>query len=74
MLAVKGIYDGKVVLPMEPVPVPPNASVVVVFTEEQQPTCPPRSVVDSFGCLKDSKAFAGDAVQIQREMRDEWDD
>ena len=24
------------------------------------------------GCLKDSPAFAGDALEIQRKMRDEW--
>ncbi|GHV07733.1 hypothetical protein AGMMS50229_15020 [Campylobacterota bacterium] len=27
-----------------------------------------------WGCLKDSKAFEGDPVAIQREMRDEWPD
>jgi hypothetical protein len=27
-----------------------------------------------WGCLKDSKAFDGDPVAIQREMRDEWPD
>jgi len=24
------------------------------------------------GCLKDDPAFAGDALEIQRKMRDEW--
>ena len=27
----------------------------------------------SFGSLKDSKAFAGDPVEIQRKLRDEWE-
>ena len=27
-----------------------------------------------FGRLKNSKAFAGDPVEIQRQMRDEWSD
>jgi hypothetical protein len=26
-----------------------------------------------FGCLKNSKAFSGDPVEIQRAMRAEWD-
>ena len=27
----------------------------------------------SFGALKDAKAFAGDPVEIQRKLRDEWE-
>jgi hypothetical protein len=26
-----------------------------------------------YGCLKDSESFAGDSVEIVRQMRDEWD-
>ncbi|GHV84442.1 hypothetical protein AGMMS50230_00500 [Spirochaetia bacterium] len=32
-----------------------------------------RAVMEFAGCLKDSPAFAGDSVQVIREMRDEWD-
>jgi Protein of unknown function (DUF2281) len=32
-----------------------------------------RSFAEFFGVLKDSKAFEGDPVEIQREMRAEWD-
>ncbi|MBI4558938.1 MAG: DUF104 domain-containing protein [Candidatus Hydrogenedentes bacterium] len=73
MLAIRGVYDGQVVRPLEPVNAPPNANVVVVFVEEQiaEKT---RDVADLFGCLKHSNAFAGDGVEIQREMRGEWDD
>jgi hypothetical protein len=31
------------------------------------------SVMDFYGCLKDSKTFAGDPMEIQRKMRDEWE-
>lgn len=34
---------------------------------------PRRSMRDYEGCLKDSKAFAGDPVEIQRKLRAEWD-
>ena len=32
-----------------------------------------RSMRDYEGCLKDSEAFKGDPVEIQRKMRAEWD-
>jgi hypothetical protein len=32
-----------------------------------------KSVMDYYGCLKNSPAFEGDPVEIQRKMRDEWD-
>ena len=37
------------------------------------PVKPKRSMRDYEGCLKDSKAFAGDPVEIQRKLRAEWD-
>jgi hypothetical protein len=33
-----------------------------------------KQVSRHFGRLKNSKAFAGDPVEIQRQMRDEWCD
>jgi hypothetical protein len=32
-----------------------------------------KSVMDFYGCLKDSKTFAGDPMEIQRKLRSEWD-
>jgi hypothetical protein len=32
------------------------------------------SIMDFYGCLKDSETFAGDSMDIQRKMRDEWPD
>jgi hypothetical protein len=32
------------------------------------------SLGDLYGCLKNSSTFAGDPVEIQRKMRDEWPD
>ncbi|GHU97659.1 hypothetical protein FACS189483_04310 [Spirochaetia bacterium] len=31
------------------------------------------SVMDFYGCLKDSKNFVGDPMEIQRKIRSEWD-
>jgi len=39
------------------------------------PTAPktaPATFADFTGCLKDDTSFVGDAVEIQRKMRDEW--
>ncbi len=32
----------------------------------------PAALADFAGCLKDDSSFAGDALEIQRAMRDEW--
>ncbi|MDR2246447.1 MAG: hypothetical protein LBE17_07245 [Treponema sp.] len=32
-----------------------------------------RHIMKFYGCLKDSPAFEGDPVEIQRQMRAEWD-
>ncbi|MDR0720060.1 MAG: hypothetical protein LBF78_10530 [Treponema sp.] len=32
-----------------------------------------RNIMKFYGCLKDSPAFEGDPVEIQRQMRAEWD-
>jgi len=71
MRAIKGIYDGKVVHPLEPVTAPPNVDVVVVFGEEAEPV-PENDIMQFFGRLKDCPAFQGDAVEMQRRWRDEW--
>ena len=36
------------------------------------PANPPRGIHDLIGVLKDSTAFEGNPVEIQRKMRDEW--
>ena len=38
----------------------------------ETPANPPRGIFDLIGVLKDSKAFVGDPVELQRKMRDEW--
>jgi hypothetical protein len=44
------------------------------FLEAKQTAAKPaRRIEDFFGVLKDSKVFAGDPVEIQRDMRAEWD-
>jgi hypothetical protein len=49
----------------------PAGPVLLTFT----PTVPVRQPLSRhFGRLKNSKAFAGDAMEIQRHMRAEWDD
>ena len=39
---------------------------------DSAPAKPEQSWDEFMGCLKDSNAFAGDPVEIQRQMRDEW--
>ena len=41
--------------------------------KKRLPHKPKRSMRDYEGCLKDSKAFAGDPLEIQRKLRAEWD-
>lgn len=40
---------------------------------KQAASRPPRKLSEFVGILKDSPAFEGDAVEIQRAMRAEWD-
>jgi len=47
----------------------------VEFLESKRPSpvsSDKRTLGEYFGVLKDSKAFAGDPVEIQRKLRDEW--
>ncbi|PIU88149.1 MAG: hypothetical protein COZ06_27390 [Armatimonadetes bacterium CG_4_10_14_3_um_filter_66_18] len=73
MLAIKGLYDGTVVRPLEAVTAPANVTVVVVFTHEETKPAPNADVMQFAGCLKDCPAFQGDAVEMQRRWRDEWE-
>ncbi len=41
--------------------------------KKRLPHKPKRSMRDYEGCLKDSVAFKGDPVEIQRKLRAEWD-
>lgn len=40
---------------------------------QRRPARPQRSWDDVVGSLKDSEVFAGDPVEIQRRLREEWD-
>jgi hypothetical protein len=50
----------------------PAGKAIIAFTPAADPNRKPLS--RHFGRLKDSKAFAGDPMEIQRQMRAEWDD
>lgn len=58
---------------------PEVAQEVLAFLElleakaKQDQPKPPRTFDAFYGCLKDSKVFDGDPVEIQRKMRAEWD-
>lgn len=43
-----------------------------IETSKAPPAGPKRGILDLIGALKDSKAFEGDPVEIQRRLRDEW--
>jgi hypothetical protein len=55
---------------------PPSYSVEeAIQIAKQRRSDPKRKPLSHyFGCLKNSKAFAGDPMEIQREMRAEWED
>ncbi|NCO39892.1 MAG: hypothetical protein CO096_04460 [Armatimonadetes bacterium CG_4_9_14_3_um_filter_66_14] len=73
MLAIQGLYDGTVVRPLEPVTALPNVRGMVGFTEDEPKPTGDTEVMRLFGCLKGHPAFQGDAVELQRRWRDEWD-
>ncbi|GHU37646.1 hypothetical protein FACS1894172_21150 [Spirochaetia bacterium] len=50
----------------------PAGRAILAFTPAPDPNHKPIS--RHFGRLKNSKAFAGDPMEIQRQMRAEWDD
>ena len=58
-----------------PQKLPPVYSPEEALKISAQKASDPASVHASryFGCLKNSKAFAGDPLEIQRELRAEWD-
>jgi hypothetical protein len=53
MTSVNATYDGKIVLPDEPLPLPPNARVIVSFetVQEQQPAETTKKG-EPYACLK----------------------
>ena len=45
-----------------------------LIVSAQKKSAPDREPISRyFGCLKNSKAFSGDPVEIQRQMRAEWE-
>ena len=73
MSTAEAIYDLVQTLPGD------QAQLVLVFAEFVRDRAQPPensatpSFSDFFGILKDSPAFSGDPVEIQRAMRSEWD-
>ena len=43
-----------------------------LYLEFLQPKTTRVTFADFAGCLKDDSSFVGDALEIQRKMRDEW--
>jgi hypothetical protein len=50
---------------------PGQAELYLEFLQPKTETTK-ATFADFAGCLKDDTAFAGDALEIQRKMRDEW--
>jgi len=50
---------------------PGPAELYLEFSQPKNKTTK-ATFADFAGCLKDDTAFAGDALEIQRKMRDEW--
>lgn len=74
MIAIKGVYDGHVVRPMEPLNVAADTDVVLVVLDTTRAKGAAGDTSRFFGCLKDSPAFARDGVSLQKEWRSDWRD
>lgn len=61
MIAIQGVYDGKMIRPLEPFRSHPNAKVIITFLDEE-PTesLPTTRLEDVAGCLK----FSGPAKTL----------
>jgi hypothetical protein len=60
-----------------PPEIPAGKAKITVFISPRENTTKMsrqmRHIMKFYGCLKDSKVFEGDPVEIQRQMRAEWD-
>ncbi|MDR2630194.1 MAG: hypothetical protein LBC60_04655 [Spirochaetaceae bacterium] len=72
MYAIKARFDGKVIIPLEKVPVKGPCDAIVTFTEppSQGPTV---DDLDQFyGRFRENCPWDGDPVEVIRKLRDEW--
>ena len=74
MIAVKGVYDGHVVRPMEPLNAPADAEVVLVVLDAGRAADSGGDILRFFGSLKGSPVFAKDGVSLQKDWREDWSD
>lgn len=74
MIAIKGVYDGHVVKPLEPLNASADAEVVVVVLNDERSKAAGGDTLRFFGCLKNIPAFANDGVSLQKEWRKDWRD
>lgn len=60
---------------LEPLPTtrPMRALLTLLEPLEQPTVLPKRPLCEFIGILRNSTAFTGDPVALQRTMRDEWD-
>ena len=51
---------------------PPGKAELQLIISPAVTNAAPATFADFAGCLKDDTSFVGDALEIQRKMRDEW--
>lgn len=74
MIAVKGIYDGHVVRPVETFDAPVDTEVVLVVLDAGHAEGSGGDTMRFFGVLKDHPVFASDGVSLQKDLRRDWRD
>ncbi len=52
--------------------IPAGKAEILVVLSPIKEVAPKKSIERFIGCLADSATFAGDPVEIQRKLRDEW--
>lgn len=76
MQAIQGIYDGKSILPLEPVRAHPNVRVIITFIDDETTAKTPSSKLeDVAGCLRHTgpaKTISEMHAAIQKGIGEHW--
>ena len=77
MYAIKGIYDGTVIKPLQPVEAKSNTMVVITFLDEEDSSTafPPTRFEDVAGCLHykgPAKTLQDMEAAIEKGVKEQW--
>ncbi|MCA1809756.1 MAG: hypothetical protein LC725_09960 [Lentisphaerae bacterium] len=76
MHAIQGVYDGKMIRPLEPVRANPNVRVIITFMDSEQNNAMSKTrLEDVAGCLKyagPAKTLADMDAAIEKGVNEQW--